>query len=122
LLPKKRRWENPWLDWGYRKAVKFLSPANLYATAVGSIWLGVCFFLAGARIPYLSYWQIGALGGLLGILMSSLAIKINPISKEEVFAGLSLGFPFKTIMREIVIPAGRPGMLQILNRWKMVMK
>ena len=54
--------------------------------------------------------------------MSSLAIKINPISKDEVFAGLSLGFPFKTIMREIVIPAGRPGMLQILNRWKMVMK
>ncbi len=122
LLPKKRHWKRPWLDWGYQKAVKFLSPANLYAIAVGSIWLGVGFFLAGARIPYLNYWEIGVLGGLLGILMSSLAIKINPISKDEVFAGLSLGFQFKTIMREIVIPAGRPGMLQILNRWKMVMK
>lgn len=122
LLPKKRGWDQPWLDWVYQKAVKLLSPANLYAIAFGSIWLGVCFFLAGARIPYLNYWEIGALGGLLGILMSSLAIKINPISKDEVFAGLSLGFPFKTIMREIVIPAGRPGMLQILNRWKMVMK
>lgn len=122
LLPKKRRWGHPWLDWGYQKAVKFLNPANLYAIAFSSIWLGTCFFLAGARIPYLNYWEIGVLGGLLGILMSSLAVKINPISKDEVLAGLSLGFQFKTIMREIVIPAGRPGMLQVLNRYKMIMK
>lgn len=122
LLPKKRRWEHPWIDWAYQKGVKYLSPANLYAIAVGGIWLGISFFIAGARIPYLNYWQIGAIGGLLGILMSSIAIKINPISKDEVMAGLSLGFQFKTIMREIVIPAGRPGMLQLLNRWKMVMK
>lgn len=122
VLPKKRRWGNPWLDWGYQKAVKYLNPANLYAIAVGGIWLGICFLLAGARIPYLNYWEVGIAGGLLGILMASLAVKINPISKDEVMAGLSLGLPFKTIMREIVIPAGRPGMLQILNRWKMVMK
>ncbi len=122
LLPKKRRWDHPWIDWGYQKAVKILSPANLYAFAVGGTWLWICFALAGARIPYLHYWQIGALGGLLGILMASLAVKINPISKDEVMAGLSMGLQFKTIMREVVIPAGRPGVLQILNRWKMVMK
>ncbi len=122
LLPKKLRWKHPWLDWGYQKAYKFLNPANLYAAVTGGIWLGTCFGLAGARIPYLNYWEVGALGGLFGILMGSLSIKINPISKDEVLAGLSLGLPFKTIMREIVIPAGRPGMLQFLNRWKMIMK
>ncbi len=122
LLSKKRHWEHPWVDWGYQKAVKFLSPSNLYAIIIGGTWLGICFGLAGARIPYLNYWEIWVAGGILGILMASLAVKINPISKDEVMAGLSLGLPFKTIMREIVIPAGRPGMLQFLNRWKMIMK
>ncbi|NLW45759.1 MAG: hypothetical protein GXY86_00235 [Firmicutes bacterium] len=122
LLPKRRRWKHPWIDWGYRKAVKALNLANLYATAVGGVWLGICFALAGAKIPYLNYWKVGVFGGLLGALMSSLAVKINPISKDEVMAGLSLGLPYKTIMREIVIPAGRPGVLQFLNRWKMIMK
>lgn len=122
LLPKKRSWGHPWLDWGYQKAVRCLNPANLYAVTVGGIWLGISFLLAGARIPYLNYWEIGIAGGLLGILMASLAEKINPISKDEVMAGLSLGLPFKTIMREIVIPAGRPGMLQVLNHRKMIMK
>lgn len=122
ILPKKRRWGHPWFDWVYQKAATFLSPANLYAMAVGGIWLGICFGLAGAKIPYLNYWEIGIAGSLLGVLMASLAVKINPISKDEVMAGLSLGLQFKTIMREIVIPAGRPGMLQFLNRWKMIMK
>ncbi|NLY75647.1 MAG: hypothetical protein GX075_10115 [Firmicutes bacterium] len=122
LLPKKRRWKHPWLDWAYQKALVFINPANLYAAAVGGVWLGISSGLAGAKIPYLNLVEIGILGGLGGILMASVAVKINPVSKDEVMAGLSLGLPFKTIMREIVIPAGRPGLLQFLNRWKMIMK
>ncbi|HBG15827.1 MAG TPA: amino acid ABC transporter permease, partial [Firmicutes bacterium] len=40
----------------------------------------------------------------------------------EVVAGYALGFSFTTVMREIIIPAGRPGIMQMLNRRKMVMK
>ena len=122
LLPKKYDWGQPSLNWGYQILVQVLSPANLYAAGAGGLFLGLTFPLAGARIPYLNNWEIGILGGLLGIVISIIAERINPINKDEVLAGLSLGLPFKTIMREIVIPAGRPGILQILNRWKMVMK
>ncbi len=122
LFPAKLRFDNRWLDRGYQIIQRFINPANLYAGAIGGIWLAAAFMLSGARIPYLNIWEIGLFGMVLGILISSLAERINPVGKDEVMAGLSLGLPFKTIMREIVIPAGRPGMLQILNRWKMIMK
>jgi hypothetical protein len=122
ILPKKCFMEGSWLERGYQVMIKILAPANIYAVLVGGIWLSVTFLLAGARIPYLNFWVIAFIGGMLGIIISLIAEKINPICKDEVLAGLSLGLPFKIIMREIVIPAGRPGTLQFLNRWKMVMK
>jgi ABC-type amino acid transport system permease subunit len=122
LFPEKLEFANDWLNKIYRILQKTLSVANLYAFGIGGAWLGFTFFLSGAAVPYLGYWQIAIIGGALGIFISILAEKINPIEKDEVMAGLSLGLPFKTIMREIVVPAGRPGMMQILNRWKMVLK
>lgn len=126
LLPKRSDWGIPWLNWIYHKVYcrfsRLFSLATLYAASVGGILLGLTFALSGAQIPYLNNWLIGLIGAMLGIFLAMLSEKINPICKEEVMAGLSLGLPFRTIMREIVIPAGRPGMLQFLNRWKMVVK
>lgn len=122
LLPESVEFTQEWLNRIYHSLRKLMSMANLYAFGVGGLWLGVAFFLAGGAIPYLDYWQIGIIGGICGIFIAILAEKINPVDKDEVLAGLSLGLPFKTIMREIVIPSGRPGLLQILNRWKMVLK
>jgi hypothetical protein len=101
---------------------QLVQPANLYAAGVGAIWLGGALALSGAQIPYLRLWHVALIGGVFGMLLALLAEKINPVNQEEVMAGLSLGLPFQTIMREIVIPAGRPGLLQLLNRWKMTMK
>ncbi|HBF36774.1 MAG TPA: hypothetical protein DDW50_05585 [Firmicutes bacterium] len=122
IFPKKLAVSLPILNRAYPLLTKIFSPANIYAVFIGGIWLSATFLLSGARIPYLNFWIIAFIGGILGVLISMIAEKINPICKDEVLAGLSLGLPFKTIMREIVIPAGRPGILQILNRWKMVMK
>ncbi|MGE5581431.1 MAG: hypothetical protein ACM3X9_02730 [Bacillota bacterium] len=122
ILPKRHFPENSWLGRGYRLINGVLAPAYLYAFGAGCSLMGITFALAGAGIPYLNYGEIGIIGGILGILISLIAEKINPVCKDEVMAGLSLGLPFKTIMREIVIPAGRPGMLQLLNRRKMIMK
>ena len=126
ILPKRNDWGIPWLNWIYQEVYcrfsKLFSLATLYAATVGGILLGLTFALAGAQIPYLNNWLIGFSGALLGVFVAMLSEKINPICKEEVMAGLSLGLPFRTIMREIVIPAGRPGLLQFLNRWKMIMK
>lgn len=122
ILPKKLSFRVPLLDRIYPLLIRVMSPANIYAVFIGGVWLSITFLLSGARIPYLNFWIIALIGGILGVLISLIAEKINPICKDEVLAGLSLGLPFKTIMREIVIPAGRPGTLQILNRWKMLMK
>lgn len=122
LLPKKYEWGHRRLNGCYHILLHLLHPANLYAVVVSGVFIGLAFPLAGAGIPYLSNWEIGILGGLLGMVILVIAERINPINQEEVLAGLSLGLPFKTIMREIVIPAGRPGILQLLNRWKMIMK
>jgi hypothetical protein len=122
FLPSKVSLGTPFLEWGYRILLRIFSPANLYAAVAGGILLSVTSILAGARIPYLNFWILGIIGGVLGVLISIMAERINPINKDEVLAGVSLGLPFKTIMREIVIPAGRPGILNGLNRWKLIMK
>ncbi|HYH01962.1 MAG TPA: hypothetical protein VEC37_02590 [Bacillota bacterium] len=121
-LPLKWEPENPLLKKTGNLIQKLLNPANLYAAAVGGVWLGVTFKLSGATVPYLNFWHLGLIGAIFGMLLAVMAEKINPVNKEEVFAGLSLGLPFRTIMREIVIPAGRPGLMQMLNRRKMIMK
>ena len=51
-----------------------------------------------------------------------MAEKFHRLNLDEVVAGYALGFNFTTVMREIVIPAGRPGLMQKLNQRKMVMK
>jgi hypothetical protein len=120
--PAKNELSNPFLNRARRWLGQLVHPANLYAAAVGAVWLGGAVVLSGAQIPYLSVGHVAVIGGIFGMLLAFLAEKINPINQDEVMAGLSLGLPFQTIMREIVIPAGRPGLLQLLNRWKMTMR
>jgi hypothetical protein len=118
----KVKLSNSWLNKAWRCLTQLIHPANLYAAGVGALWLGGTVALSGAQIPYLTVWHVMMIGGVFGMLLALLAEKINPVNQEEVMAGLSLGLPFQTIMREIVIPAGRPGLLQLLNRWKMIMR
>ena len=99
-----------------------LNPARLYAVGFGTLWLWLCTTLTGARLPLLGTWGAAILGGLLGLLLGHFAELINPIDGDEVMAAESLGLPFVLIMREIVIPAGRPGLLQILNRRRLIMR
>lgn len=105
-----------------RYATILLNPARVYAAGFGGTWLWACFTLTGARLPLLGGMGAAVLGGILGLLLGSLADRINPINGDEVMAGESLGLSFALIMREIVIPAGRPGLLQILNRRRLLMR
>lgn len=104
------------------RLASLLNPAWLYAAGFGAVWLQACFLLTGARLPLLSGWGAALIGACLGLLLGTLAERISPIDTEEVMAGESLGLPFVLIMREIVIPAGRPGLLQLLNRRRLIMR
>lgn len=98
-----------------------LSPL-LYAVTLGSLWFwGVCR-LSGAHIPYLNERHFLLIGGLLGLFFLTTAERFHQLNWEEITAGSSLGLSFTAIMREIIIPAGRPGLLHFINSRKMVMK
>ncbi|MBC8015317.1 MAG: hypothetical protein H7X79_06180, partial [Sporomusaceae bacterium] len=56
------------------------------------------------------------------LVVAGYSEKISPVSGEEIMAGQSLGLSIDEIMREIVIPSGRPGLLQKLNSRKVKFK
>lgn len=58
----------------------------------------------------------GPIGMLAGLWVASAAERISPLSREEWEAGVALGLTYRQVMREIVVPAARPGLLAALNR------
>lgn len=91
---------------------------RVYGMTIGAAMLTAMFLLAGGGIPYLPWIGVPVLGAVLGLLVAGNAEKISPIAADEVMAGEALGLSFDEVMREIVIPAARPGLLQKLNNRK----
>jgi len=100
----------------------FTAPERLYGMSVGAVLLTAMFVLARGGIPYLPWVCVPVVGAALGLLVACYTEKISPISGEEIMAGQSLGLSIDDIMREIVIPSGRPGLLQKLNQRKVKFK
>jgi hypothetical protein len=105
-----------------RFTIVFTSAERQYGMVIGAVLLTAMFVLARGGIPYLPWIGVPVLGAILGLIVSGYAEKISPVSAEEVMAGESLGLSFDEIMREIVIPSGRPGLLQKLNGRKVKFK
>lgn len=105
-----------------RSVFFFKREENIYGMAVGLILLSTVFFFSGGGIPYLPWYAIPIAGALLGLFIARYSEKITPVSEEEILAGESLGMTFAEIMREIVIPSARPGLLQRLNRKYLLFK
>lgn len=87
-----------------------------YAAIVGSVMLASIFYLAGAAIPYVPFFVVPIFGAIGGMIVARYSERINPISQGEIMAADTLGMSDSEILREIVIPSGRPGLVQILNR------
>ncbi len=107
-----------WRGMAVRVAITFTAPERQYGMMVGAVMLTAIFVISGGGIPYLPWFGVPLIGAVLGLLVANYAEKISPISSEEVMAGESLGMSFDEIMREIVVPSGRPGLLQKLNSRK----
>lgn len=105
-----------------RVAITFTAPERQYGMAVGAVMLTVMFIISRGGIPYLPWLGVPFLGALLGLIVANYTEKISPIAVEEVVAGEALGLSFDEIMREIVIPSARPGLLQKLNKRKLKFK
>lgn len=105
-----------------RFTAAFTAPERQYGMVVGAILLTAMFLLSGGGIPYLPLIAVPFLGAFLGLIVAGYTEKISPISPEEIMAGESLGLSFDQIMREIVVPGARPGLLQKLNTRKLKFK
>ncbi|HHV62477.1 MAG TPA: hypothetical protein GXX51_07570 [Firmicutes bacterium] len=92
---------------------------KVYGTFAGALILTLTYMLSGARIPYIRPAHILLVGALMGYVVSWQSDKISPVNEDEVTAAMALGLPYSEIIREIIIPAGRPGLLQLLNRRRM---
>ncbi|SFL62034.1 hypothetical protein [Pelosinus propionicus] len=100
----------------------FTSAERIYGMVIGAILLTGIFILGKSGIPYLPWAAVPLVGALIGLIVACYTEKISPISGDEMMAGQSLGLSIDEIMREIVIPSGRPGLLQKLNQRKMKFK
>ncbi|MDL2280593.1 hypothetical protein LJC10_01890 [Selenomonadales bacterium OttesenSCG-928-I06] len=124
---KKRRTNNR-IQFASRKEkikqtiMSFFGIEKIYGIVVGAVLLTGMFLLSGAGLPYLPVIGVPIIGGFLGFIISFYTEKFNPIKQEEFMAGEALGLSEDDIMREIVIPNSRPGLLQKLNKRKMKFK
>lgn len=113
LVPGRKRFGGR-----FARLIQRLEPdlAGVYAAVVGAVILWGTYRLAGGAIPYISTAHLFVLGGLAGLGTATLAERISPVSETELLAGLSLGLRKTDIMRELVLPEGRPGVANLLNR------
>lgn len=97
---------------------RLLDPVCILGGILGAVILGAVYSLSGAQIPYMSLSSITLIGLIIGILVACFAERFSPVNAKEVMAGQALGLSNVQIMREIVIPSSRPGLMNFLNRWK----
>ncbi len=102
-----------------RRRRSLLDAGSLYAMAVGAAVLLPVFVMSGAKVPYLGAGHVALLGAVMGYLVSAQSERISPVSGEEIVAGMAMGLSHTAIMREIVVPSSRPGMLSLLNRGRL---
>jgi hypothetical protein len=119
---RRRRLANRAKPAGWRavmaKFTAITAAERLYGMACGGVMLTAMFIIAGGGFPYLPWIGVPLLGAALGLLVAGYAEKISPVAADEIMAGEALGLSFDEVMREIVIPAARPGLLQKLNNRK----
>ncbi len=97
---------------------RILDPVRTAGAIFGTVLLVAIYAASGAEIPYVGLAHMAVLGALLGMLAAVLCERFSPINGDEMMAGEALGLTYVQIMRNIVIPESRPGLLNLLNRWK----
>ncbi len=95
---------------------------SLYGFLSGGIIFSLICLLSQIRFPYLNFQTEFIIGGVFGLIIALLSRMLNPISEEEWEAGKALGFSPAEIMHEIIIPAGKPGLLYLLNYPKVIFR
>lgn len=90
--------------------------AAAYSAMAGAVTLFAMAALAGGRLAGHGLWPFAPVGALLGVTAGWAAGRLAPSNRDEVEAGVAWGIGPAAIMREVVVPASRPGLLMLINR------
>lgn len=101
-----------------RKWLRLFDPFLVLGGVLGALILTSIYYLGRARIPFTTLPTIALVGFVLGFLVAIFSERFSPVHPMEVMAGQALGLSNVQIMREIVVPSSRPGLLNLLNRCK----
>lgn len=88
----------------------------IYAGSIGATVLSATMAASGGSLPFVGPWMVFFIGACIGLGAYAVAEKVSPVNMDEVSAGIAMGLPWHQIMRDIVIPSGRPGILNVLNK------
>jgi hypothetical protein len=105
-----------------RVFARLYDAGSVYAAAMGVFILVPVFAASGAQVPGMGLIHVAAVGAVMGYLVSLESEKISPASSDEITAGLVMGLTHTRVMREIVVPASRPGIVALLNRRRVMLR
>ena len=91
-----------------------------YGACAGAVLLGAIAGITRATLASLGFPAFVMLGAAMGLVTAWAAPRLSPVSADEVEACVALGLSPAEVMREIVVPAGKPGVLSLLNRPRLV--
>lgn len=97
---------------------RMFNPLFVLGGVLGTVILTCVYYLSRSQIPFVSWPLVALVGFVLGVLIVAFSERFSPIHTMELMAGQSLGLSNVQIMREVVIPPSRPGLLNFLNRFK----
>lgn len=93
-----------------------------YGALVGALLLGVIAAVTRATLASLGIPAFVLLGMSMGLATAWAAPRLSPVKNGEVEACVALGLSPSEVMREVVLPAGKPGVFSLLNRPRQVFR
>ncbi len=91
-----------------------------YGACVGAFLLGTIAVVTRAALASMGFPAFVLLGAAMGLVTAWAAPRLSPVSAGEVEACIALGLSPSEMMREVVVPAGKPGTLSLLNRPRLI--
>jgi len=95
--------------------------AYVYGACAGAFLLGTTAAVTRASLASMGLPAFILLGSAMGLMTTWAAPRLSPVNAGEVEACVALGLSPSQVMREVVVPAGRPGMLSLLNRPRLIL-
>lgn len=91
-----------------------------YGACAGAFLLGTIAAVTRASLASMGFPAFVLLGTAMGLITAWAASRLSPVNAGEVEACVALGLSPSEVMREVVVPEGRPGMLSLLNRPRLI--